>query len=532
MAPPPPPPSRAGSPLAARRRLATALLGAALSLALPASAVARGRDLPEPEWREGPVRYLLTRDEDKAYKSLKTEQERRRFIERFWRRRDPTPETVDNEFRDQFWRRVAAANGLFEDTAREGWISDRGKIYVLLGPPDDVVEEQVARSHRGIIIWSYRTTWAKDLGPNVVIAFARDVTGEFRISTAPSVDADVFRGLAPSTPVHLQGAVGPYDAMANARITGIGTTDPYLRAQGVPSGMTELGLLADLGRLQQTDQLILSEIVSAQALFGELPMIARADYYKASDGTTYAALSVFLRSKSLQYRDSPGGQAPDVVAYARLEEPGTGELRYGFERDRDFVPGPDNARAGVNDYLVFQAGAGIAPGRYKARFSVHDRVAQKVGRYEVDLDVPDFQARGLALSSLTLADRLEPVAGAPNPTLKSPFVFGNLRVIPKPGIAYGQDQEFAFYFQAYQTRLDAATGRPLLDVRYRFLRRDEAGSYQPLGQPIELIGRDQAAQGYAFPLSTWPIGQYRLVVEVTDRLSGERAERTADFVVR
>jgi hypothetical protein len=296
--------------------------------------------------------------------------------------------------------------------------------------------------------------------------------------------------------------------------------------------MTELALLADLGRLQQTDQLILSEIVSAQALFGQVPMIARADYYKANDGTSYAALSVFVRSKSLQYRDTPEGSRPDLAIYARIEDPVTGELRYGFERDQDFVPSPDNARAGVNDYLVFQAGGGIVPGRYKARFSLHDRVAQKVGRYEVDLDVPDLQGPVLALSTITLAERLEPAAGAPNSSLKAPFTLGTLRVLPKPGIAYAQDQEFAFYFQVYQARADAISGKPLLDLHYSFLRRDDEGEYRPIGPPLEMIGRDQAAQGYAFPLAAWPIGQYRLTVEVVDRLSGGRVARSADFVVR
>jgi len=526
-----PPARRRAAPAvpAALRRL---LVFAALVAILVTPAQGRGRDVPNPEWREGPCRYLLTRDESKFYKSLTTDDDRRRFIEKFWKRRDQTPATMENEFRDIFWRRVQAANDLFDDTARDGWITDRGKMYILLGPPDDVMEEQVARSHRGIILWTYRSTWAKDLGPNVVIAFAKDTSGEFRISTAPSVDADVFRGLSPNTPAHLRGAAGTAEAQVALQGAMLGQVDPYLRSQGVASGMTELALLADLGRLQQTDQLILSEIVSAQALFGEVPMIARADYYKANDGTTYAALSVFVRSKSLQYRDTPGGGRPDLAVYARIEDPATGELRYGFERDQDFVPSADNPRAGIHDYLVFQAGCGVAPGRYKARFSLHDRVAAKVGRYEVALDVPDLQGPALGLSTITLAERLEPVAGAPNPSLKAPFTLGTLRVLPKPGIAYAQDQEFAFYFQVYQARTDAISGKPLLDLRYSFSRRDEQGEYRPIGPPLEMIGRVEAAHGYAFPLAAWPIGQYRLTVEVVDRLSGAHVERSTDFVVR
>ena len=103
-------------------------------------ATARGKDVPNPEWREGPVRYLMTRQENQVYKGLKSDEARRRFITQFWKRRDPTQETPINEFRDVFWRRVQSASDLFtDDTPFEGWLTDRGKIYILLGPPSERV---------------------------------------------------------------------------------------------------------------------------------------------------------------------------------------------------------------------------------------------------------------------------------------------------------------------------------------------------------------------------------------------------------
>jgi GWxTD domain-containing protein len=486
-------------------------------------------DVPVPEWREGPVRYLLTKTEAQAYKKLSTKRERRQFIEQFWRRRDPEPGASYNKFRNEFWKRVRQANELFQDQPHEGWITDRGKIYVLLGPPNEIISDEVARSHRGIIMWVYRSTWLEILGPNVVVAFAKDVTGAFRISTSPSTDADVFKGLPlANTPAHLAGAEGYQRQLA---LSGRGT-DPLLVAQGVASGMSELSMLADLGRLQQTDHLILSEVVTAQALFGALPVIASSAYYKADDGTTYTALNVFLRSKSLQFREVGGMQLPHVSVYARLEDPDTGELRYSFERENDFVPASDNASAGVNDYLVFQAGAGVVAGDYKAQITVHDRVAAKTGTYVIDLSVPDFYDKKLALSSLTLAERLSARAEMDAGPLKKPYVFGRLEVIPKPGVGYAKDQEFAFYFQVYNARKDAQTKQPLLDIRYQFLARNHDEEFEPVGQPLEMQGQTSAAQGTSFPLADWPIGTYRLDVRVTDRLSGQSAERSVEFLVR
>lgn len=490
---------------------------------------ATGMDVPVPEWREGPVRYLLTKAEDRVFKKLTTRQERRLFIEQFWKRRDHEPGTLTNSFRDEFWSRVRRANGLFRDQPHEGWISDRGKIYVLLGPPHEIISDEVARSHRGIILWIYRSTWVEILGPNVVIAFAKDVTGSFRLSTSPTTDADVFKGLPlPNTPAHLAGSEGFQRRLA---LQGIGT-DPLLVAQGVASGMSELSMLADLGMLQQTEHLILNELVTAQALFGAVPIIASSAYYKADDGTTFTAVSVFLRSKSLQFRSVGGVQLPDVAVYARLEDPESGELRYSFEGDNDFVPAPDNATAGVNDYLLYQAGAGLEPGDYKVQITVHDRVAAKTGTYLIDVTVPDFYGEDLALSSITLAERLTPRDEAPNLEKKIPYVFGRMEVIPKPGIGYAKDQDFAFYFQVYNAHKDEQTGRPLLEFRYQFLVKNDEGDYHPVGQPLELVDQTSAAQGTSFPLADWPIGSYRLEVRAEDRLSGQTVARSVDFLVR
>jgi hypothetical protein len=146
--------------------------------------------------------------------------------------------------------------------------------------------------------------------------------------------------------------------------------------------------------------------------------------------------------------------------------------------------------------------------------------------------VPDFYDRKLALSSIALAERLSQRDQAPTGGKKTPYVFGRMEVIPKPGIGYAKDQDFAFYFQVYNARKDAQTGRPLLDIRYQFLAKNDEEEYQPVGKPLELLGQVSAAQGTSFPLGDWPIGSYRLEIRVSDRLSGQTTERSVDFLVR
>jgi len=83
------------------------------------------------------VRYIITSAEEKIFKELPPS-ERAKFIEDFWARRDPTPGTPRNEFKEMYFKRIEEANQLFKG-ARPGWLQDRGRIYILFGPPDERV---------------------------------------------------------------------------------------------------------------------------------------------------------------------------------------------------------------------------------------------------------------------------------------------------------------------------------------------------------------------------------------------------------
>ncbi len=125
-------------------------------------------------WLDGPVHYLVDSAEIKEFRSFKTDKERASFIERFWRRRDPTANTLVNEYRQLFWNRVKEANDKFLDSAGPGWQTDRGKIYILYGPPEEVKEDPFAKAtsdpmdSRGLIRWVYlKPAGRRDMDPVV-----------------------------------------------------------------------------------------------------------------------------------------------------------------------------------------------------------------------------------------------------------------------------------------------------------------------------------------------------------------------------
>jgi GWxTD domain-containing protein len=99
------------------------------------SSTARANLDPESEVFLSSVRYIITKDEKKAFLNLPPS-ERPGFIENFWKKRDPDPDTEENEYRTMYFQRIEEANKLFRDGLGEGWLQDRGRIYILLGPPD------------------------------------------------------------------------------------------------------------------------------------------------------------------------------------------------------------------------------------------------------------------------------------------------------------------------------------------------------------------------------------------------------------
>src|SRR5436309_2939680 len=89
------------------------------------------------KWLDEDVRWIITDEEQKAFKLLSNDEERDQFIEAFWQRRDPTPDTIENEFKEEHYRRMAYANEHFA-AGIPGWKTDRGRIYVMYGPADEV----------------------------------------------------------------------------------------------------------------------------------------------------------------------------------------------------------------------------------------------------------------------------------------------------------------------------------------------------------------------------------------------------------
>jgi GWxTD domain-containing protein len=479
-------------------------------------------DRPSKDWYQGPVRYVITRQEIKAYKALETEVDRQNFIDWFWQRRDVVPSTPQNEFRDRFEQRVFEATRMFTETTKPGWKTDMGKIYVLVGPPDEISRDLVARTHRGIVTWVYRRPPFPDLGANTVVAFAKDVSGEFVISASPTLDSDVARGLHRTARMQ---------RTAEDRLLMPGR-DPVLLDQGVPLSQGVLGTLMVAARLQQLpphEEEMFKAFATTREFFGSIPADARFDFYRATDGTTYATLTVGIKSTAVQYRTRGDRELPDVAVFGKLIGKDDPSLVYPLAGDTNFADSLENATAGPDDLLVFQATGSFRPGRYQLVLGVQDRVSKKIAAYRKDVEIPVFGDAALSLSSITLAGTMEPTEY--QPAAGKPFHLGKFRVVPRADNVFRKSDELNVYFQIYNPAADPASGRPRLDVRYAFRSRATDGSFQEMGV-YEVKDSGAQAQGYAVPLERWPAGEYQVAVTVRDAVAGTSATTEAAFLIR
>jgi GWxTD domain-containing protein len=460
-------------------------------------------DAPTSDWREGPVRYLLTQDEDQAFRRLATDAERARFIARFWASRDPDLSTPENEYRSLFLRRAEDATSLFRtESTKPGWKTDRGKIYILLGLPDDLSQASIQVTGPEVITWTYRDPPpGTGASPNSQINFVRDPSGEYRLSSRVRTflsETAMSRALALQA-LQMAGLPGTHAVDA-----GSGGPEP---ADAAP------------------------------------PLRMHAGFFRAGNGRTLVVLTLWARDSLFaparagdRGQGGPGGAA-FREAMARLVAPGgTGPGPEGSEGSTVLRAGEDSLARGPDGCRVFQGGLVIRPGDYSVEVSLLGTDSSTLQSLQQPVSVPELDGGTLAVGPITFASHLERLLSSTWPEYTAPFVLGRLRVVPRSDDRLRQGEELAFYYQVLGALTDPIEGLPDFDLEYRFrfaaAAPDGSIHLQAFGNPIHLTHEQNLVQGFSLPLSGWAPGAYRLEVVVTDNLTGGTARSEVPFQVR
>jgi GWxTD domain-containing protein len=452
------------------------------------------------EWGKGPVQYLFTDQEAAKWKTIRTDAEAQAFIDLFWARRDPTPATPANEFRQEFETRVAYADRQFAQGRKKGSMTDRGRVLVVMGMPLKIErsKSQVAApstsptagaSSMSMADESPKQAWVYEqahtttpLGvPTVRISFVDQYSSnDWTLERSASGD---INGIAKR--VVAQSVVSPNLTEA-----------PKFAAANVPAATTSLPTPT-------------TAVSAANALKTEAYRTAITDF-RAAKTSPYKAASVtytelispagdYFVPVQLYIPASTGLTADSVTTFFGTIEDATGNTVATFEE-------PAKLSASKGD-LYFDKSLKLSPGKYTATLGLAGSDMKPVVMATSPMELKEISKDAAGVTRLLLSgDVHETTDAAP---IGSPYAFGRLKIVPKGDRVFSNRDEITYFVEVVNPGIDEATSLPKLQVKLEF-----AGGKTADGKPGRTISAP-LSDAAALPLSGTPgPGQYAVIAGI------------------
>jgi GWxTD domain-containing protein len=498
-------------------------------------------ETPYKKWLNEDVTYIITDEERAAFKRLSTDEEREQFIEGFWLRRDPTPDTIENEFKEEHYRRIAYANERYA-SGIPGWKSDRGRIYITYGPPDEIDSHPSGGSYQRPMeegggetstypfeTWRYR--YIEGIGNDINIEFVDPtMSGEYRMTMDPSEkDALLYVPNAGLTLMEQMGMASKTDRFNRTDGTHLGVPQNQL-----PASMQEFERLERFAKLQKPPAVKFKDLeaaVNTHITFNLLPVKVLANYIKVTNSSVLTNITMQVENKDLQFQLKDGVQRAALNIYARITTMSRRVVNV-FEEPVEITSPPQMLAAVASKSSIYQKSVPLAPGMYRLNVVVKDVIGGNMNNYEMALSVPHYDDEKLCSSSLILADLIEKV-----PTRSiglGQFVLGDSKVRPRLNDTFRHDEKMGIYLQLYNFGPDEKTQKPNGTVDYEVTKN---GTNEKIFEFTEELAKmpDASAQQVTIekllPLQNLKPGQYTLKMKVTDRNRNQTLTPSATFTV-
>ena len=497
-------------------------------------------------WLDQDVAWIITDEERSAFKQLSNDEERENFIESFWQRRDPTPDTAENEFKEEHYRRIAYANEHFP-AGIPGWKTDRGRMYIVFGPPDEIEShpsggtyerpmEEGGGSTSTFPFEQWRYRYLEGIGQEVIIEFVDScMCGDYHMTIDRSEkDALLY------TP---NGGLTLYEQM--------GMTSKASRFTG--GGMERLGTspfnkdmqTKQFDRLEQFAALnkapaikfkdLENELVTHKVVLNPMPFDVRTDFVKVTSDTVLVPVTVQIRNRDVTFQNKDGIERGTVNIFGRVTTL-TGRVAQTFEDTVQVdVPAELLPRTAENSSVYWKA-LPLKPGRYKLDIVVKDVNGDRTGVWGRALPVPDFSDDRLSNSSLIVADQMEPVAAKNVGT--GNFVIGATKVRPRVApsdgkpISFKRNQKLNFWMQVYNLGVDEKTHKPSATIEYNVTDAANKAVIHTV-ESTETMGNvgEQVTLQKTLAAANLQPGIYKIEIKVNDNISKQMVDPTATFVV-
>jgi len=492
------------------------------------------------KWLDEDVSYIITNEERAAFKALKTDEEREQFIEQFWLRRDPTPDTVDNEFKEEHYARIAYANERFA-SGIPGWKTDRGRIYIIYGKPDEIeshpsggtidrpIEEGGGTTSTfPFEIWRYR--YIEGIGNEVLLEFVDpSMSGEYRMTIDPS-EKDAL--------LHVPGAGLTFDEQFFGRdkadrISGL-TNSTNGSALGNTSRMNpfdRLQLYANIFKPPEIKFKDLEAIVTTKLSYNLLPFRFRTDFVRVTEDSVLTPITMLLQNKDLAFQEQQGIHRAMIHVYGKITGVNGRVAPGGVFEDTISQDIPDALfKQLLEGAAIHQKIIPLRPGLYKLDLVLKDINSGNVGTVSQRLQVPRFPDDKLQLSSLILADLVENLP--PSQIGSGSFILGSNKVRPNVNDDFRHDKNLNLWFQVYNLKLDEETKKPSATVE-TLITKSGREVKRDVEQASELSNAAaQMTLSKSLSLKDFEPGEYSVQIKVTDNLTKDVIASAEKFTVR
>ena len=493
------------------------------------------------QWLNEDVIYIITPDERNAFLQLQTNEEREQFIEQFWLRRSSNPDLPDNDFKEEHYRRIAYANEHYA-SGIPGWKTDRGRMYIMWGPPDEVESHPTGGTYdrpmeegggsTSTYPWeTWRWRYLEGIGENIILEFVDPSgSGEYHLTMDPSEKDALLH--VPGAGLSLMESMGM--ATKADRFTRSDGTNLPTALGGTPASMDEFNRLELYAKVQKPPEVKfkdLEALVTSRIVRDQLHFLYRTDFLKVTDDTVLVPITIQVPNSQLSFQAKEGIHTATMNIFARVSTL-TGRIVTTFEApvSKDF---PDSLfQQSMKLQSIYQNAVPLRPGLYRLDLVIKDVQSGNIGVVNTRLAVPRYQDDKLEASSLILADQIEHVPAKQIGT--GQFVLGSSKVRPRLEADFTTADRLGIYMQVYNLKPDDATHKSSANFQFTVKRGNEAVpgmQFKETSADMKQTGEQVTIERF-LPLSTLPPGKYTLEVDATDTHSNQTISRTADFTVK
>ena len=461
-----------------------------LALCLLAAPAAQALDKDAKKWLDE-VKPIILPDEEKTYRALKDKNDVAEFQKIFWARRDPDLETPVNEYQAEYQKARAEADSRYRIAGTPGSQTDCGRVFILLGPPDDVKKgegtDAAIPGRRTPETWTYRDRPGFKFGPTGQIQLGFDET-----CTLPQGNR----------------MGDQLNRLAEAKVT-----SPNIAYRRGDDGKI-VKLTEQLPKPSPANALL-------KAPRQDFPITTEQTMFlRGQDGASYVAGLIKGEASALTVKDAGGKKTGKVVVGIQAVDE-TGKTSGTTERETIVDTAPDGS-------YVASYGMALKPGTYTLKVALLDPQTGKGSVTTMPLKLPDYDSEGLALSPLLVLRDVQDTPANPQDALAA-FQLGPMRFIPHYGNVFTPEDSITLLTFLYNPKVDAATGKPSSTASFTILKD---------GKPVAKAddqNYDTPGAGPSVgpvPLAKFTPGKYVAQVKVRDNVAKKDMSQEATFEVK